>query len=111
MDGVRFLPPIGPGVSGRELSGKGCEIPEELIADRNPMIMHGIGMGDEYPSIALLRDGEAIGHDGVIEQNVTLCVESCIGALGRNEGVKLDEQTLVADRGGRTLSQYPCEEH
>lgn len=101
---------IKPGVSYRELAETSWEIPDEFIANRYPMIVHGVGMGDEYPSIAHLRDWDAIGYDGMIEENMTLCVESYIGALGGGEGVKLEEQVLVTAGGCRRLSSFPYEE-
>jgi Xaa-Pro aminopeptidase len=101
---------IKPGVSYREFAETSWEIPDEFIANRYPMAVHGIGMGDEYPSIAHLRDWDAIGYDGMIEANMTLCVESYMGALGGSQGVKLEEQVLVTEGGCRPLSRFPYEE-
>ena len=74
------------------------------------MIMHGPGTGGEYRSIVHLCDWDTIGHDGVIGGNMTLCVESCTGALGGNEGFNPEEPVVVTERGCRTLSRSPCEE-
>ncbi len=41
---------------------------------------------------------------------MTLCVESFIGAEGGKEGVKLEEQVLIAKDGAECLSSYPMEE-
>lgn len=49
------------------------------------------------------------GYDGVVEPGMTLCVESYIGAEGGRQGVKLEEQVLVTDRGIEQLSKYPFE--
>ena len=101
---------IRPGLSFRDYAERAWKIPDEYLANRYPMITHGIGMGDEYPSIAHLQDWEAIGYDGIIEENMTLCVESYIGSEGGSEGVKLEEQVAVTPTGCRVLSKFPYEE-
>ena len=40
---------------------------------------------------------------------MTLCVEAYVGAVGGQEGVKLEEQVVVTETGCATLSQYPYE--
>ena len=74
------------------------------------MLVHGIGMGDEYPSIAHEMDWGLMGYDGIIEENMTLCVESYIGRERGEEGVKLEEQVLVNAGGCRVLSNLPYED-
>ncbi|MEX6502996.1 M24 family metallopeptidase [Pseudomonas zhanjiangensis] len=101
---------IRPGVSFRELSEKAFKPPTEFIANRYPCIAHGIGMCDENPSIFYPQDFEQHGYDGVIEENMTLCVESYMGAEGGFEGVKLEQQVLVTANGCEVLSRYPLED-
>ena len=72
--------------------------------------MHGIGLCDEYPCIYHLKDWEAKGLEGVIEENMTLCVESFIGPAGSREGDKLEQQVLVTTTGPRLLSSFPFED-
>jgi len=43
----------------------------------------------------------------VVEAGMVLCVESFVGRWGRGEGVKLEQQVLVTDRGAELLSGYP----
>ena len=38
---------------------------------------------------------------------MTVCVESYIGAVGGEQGIKLEEQVLITDTGTRLLSTYP----
>ena len=40
---------------------------------------------------------------------MTLCIESYIGALGEDEGVKLEQQILVTETGIELLSDFPFE--
>lgn len=41
---------------------------------------------------------------------MTICVESYVGAVGGNEGVKLEHQVLVTAKGCELLSKFPFEE-
>ena len=47
------------------------------------------------------------GYDGVIEENMVLCVESYIGEVGGHEGVKLEEQVLITATGAVPMSKTP----
>ena len=67
-------------------------------------------MADEYPDIPHLIDWEDFGYDGVIEENMVLCVESYMGRVGGCNGVKLEEQVLVTASGVERLSSFPFEE-
>ncbi len=100
---------IRPGMSFREYAEKSWPIPDEFVASRYGLVAHGVGMADEYPDIVNPQDWETGGYDGVIEQNMTLCVESYIGAAGGAEGVKLEEQVLVTADGVQLLSTFPFE--
>jgi Xaa-Pro aminopeptidase len=53
---------------------------------------------------------EAGGNDGVLEAGMTICVESYIGEVGGDEGVKLEQQVLVTDDGVELLSTFPFDE-
>jgi len=101
---------IKPGISFREFAELSWRIPDEFVANRYPMLVHGIGRGDEYPSITHEMDWDVIGYDGIIEENMTLCVESYIGRERGAEGVMLEEPVLVAAGGCRVLSKSPFED-
>ena len=93
----------------RELSERAWPIPDAYVANRYFVLAHGVGMTGEYPYI-LHRQDLASGYDGVIEPNMTLCVESYVGAAGGPEGVKLEEQVLVTASGIEPLSRFPFDE-
>ena len=98
------------GLSFREFSELGWPVPKEFEDMRYLSLAHGVGMADEYPVIAYPQDfGQAAGYDGVIEENMTLCLESYIGVPGGHEGVKLEEQVLVTATGCKRLSTFPFE--
>ena len=97
------------GVSFSEVSEKAWPIPELYQAGRYGSLIHGIGLCDEFPSIKHWVDFETKGYDGVLQENMTLCVESYIGADGGREGVKLEEQVRITKDGVEQLSSYPLD--
>lgn len=101
---------IRPGMTFRELSEAAWPVPERYLANRYFVVAHGVGMTGEYPYVCHDVDFEAYGYDGVIEPGMTLCVESYIGEEDGPEGVKLEEQVLVTDRGTEVLSKFPHDE-
>jgi len=48
--------------------------------------------------------------DGEFEPGMTVCVESYIGEVGGEEGVKLEEQVLITETGAEPLSTFPFED-
>ncbi len=100
---------IRPGVSFAEIAAQAWTPPERIV-NRYVLSMHGIGLCDEYPCIYHLKDWEAKGLEGVIEENMTLCVESFIGPADSREGVKLEQQVQVTAAGTRLLSSFPFED-
>ena len=81
-----------------------------LIGHIPTISAHGVGMTGEYPYLYHRADFPDAGYDGVIEPNMTICVESYIGEEGGKEGVKLEEQLLITENGNELLSNYFFEE-
>jgi Xaa-Pro aminopeptidase len=100
---------IRPGMTFRELSEQAWPIPEAYAGNRYFVLAHGVGMTGEYPYILHRQDFDQ-GYDGRIEPGMTLCVESYIGAEAGADGVKLEEQVLVTERGVELLSHLPFDE-
>ncbi len=98
-----------PGVGFREAAEKARSLPEDYLPNRYTCMYHGVGLADEYPSIAYLEDWSELGTDGVFQPNMVVCVESYVGRVGGREGVKLEEQLLVTETGVEPLSTYPYE--
>ncbi len=103
------------GRSFREIAEKAWEIPEQYAKNRYYVLAHGVGMTGEYPYILHLQDFEN-GYDGVLAANSTLCLESYIGEFSDistddgSEGVKLEQQVLITEKGCEVLSRFPFEE-
>ncbi len=101
---------LKPGMSFREVADRAWAIPDEFMSNRYTCLLHGVGLADEYPSIRHAIDFEKKGYPGRIEEGMTLCVESMIGAEGGHEGVKLEQQVLITKDGAELLSTYGFEE-
>ena len=101
---------LTPGASFREISEKSHRLPENCRANRYSLIMHGVGLCDEYPAIRYPEDSLRRGYDGVIEPGMVLCVEAYVGEENAGEGVKLEQQVLITDTGHQLLSTYPYDD-
>ncbi len=71
------------------------------------MMLHGCGFVDEYPSVAYPVDWEDWGYDGVFEANMVVSIESYIGEAGGPDGIKLEQQVAITEKGARVLSNTP----
>ena len=100
---------ISDGVSFRELAERSWRIPGDFSKLRYSKIVHGVGLGFEYPYIPYEEDWESYGYDGTLQKGMTLCVESYIGRAGGAEGVKLEQQILVTATGCELLTTFPFE--
>lgn len=98
---------LQPGMTYREVSEKCWAMPDEFLANRYMVMIHGVGMVDETPTIPYPIDFDDWGYDGVIEENMVLCVESYLGEEGGPEGVKLEQQVVVTANGAVPMSRSP----
>ena len=98
-----------PGMGFEEITQKAHRLPEAYRAQRYGVIAHGVGFCDEYPSIRYPEDYEVCGYPGELEPGMVICVEVYVGAVGGNEGVKLEDQVLITETGYENLTRYPFE--
>ncbi len=101
---------IKPGMSFADYGRQAWNIPEPYHGNRYYLSAHGVGMTGEYPYLYHWADYDNAGYDGEIVPNMTLCVESYIGAVGGSQGVKLEQQVLVTDSGIEVMSRYPFDD-
>jgi Xaa-Pro aminopeptidase len=101
---------LRPGMSFREYSEKAWTVAPEFVANRYMMLVHGAGLSDEYPVVADRADFADWGYDGHFETGMVVCVESYIGASSGRQGVKLEQQYLVTERGALPMSRSPFED-
>jgi Xaa-Pro aminopeptidase len=102
---------LKPGLSFREMSEKSWTVPAAYLPNRYADIAHGVGLGVEYPLIWYKED-EAYGmYDGHFEENMVVCVESYIGAVGGNQGLKLEQPVLITATGAELICDCPFEDY
>ncbi len=101
---------LKPGVAFRELVSGGHRLPERFVPGRYGCKMHGVGLCDEWPSIAYPEDYREGAFDGVLEPGMMLCVEVLIQEPGHPFAVKLEDQVLITEDGHENLTRAPFEE-
>lgn len=101
---------LKPGVDFAELTEHSYRLPEEFRANRYSVVMHGVGLCDEFPCIRYPEDFVEGAFDYVLQPGMTLCVESYIGAEGGREGVKLEDQVLITESGCENLTSHPFDD-
>jgi Xaa-Pro dipeptidase len=102
---------LRPGLGFLEMTEKSWKMPDAYVPNRYAEIVHGAGMAVEYPMVFYPEDVEASGYDGIFEENMVVCVESYIGAVGGREGVKLEQPVVITRDGSQPLCTYPFEDH
>ncbi len=101
---------LRPGVTMRELADRAFPLSDKFAPNRYSVVLHGVGLCDEYPHATYAEDMEKFGYDARLEAGMTVCVESYMGEVGGAEGVKLEQQVLITDRGVELLSTFPFED-
>ena len=98
---------IKDGLSFKEFTEKSWVLPEDYYPNRYSVMVHGIGLCDEWPAIRYPTDGGE--RSGTFQKNMTITVESYIGKAGGKEGVKLEQQYLIGENGLELMSHHPLE--
>ena len=98
---------IKAGVTFKEFTEKAWILPSKYYGNRYSVMLHGIGLCDEWPAIRYPTDGGE--RSGTFQKNMTITLESYIGEVGGNEGVKLEQQYLVGENGLELMSHHPLE--
>ena len=100
---------LRPGMSFVEFASKAYRLPDAYLANRYADLVHGCGLGVEYPFVLYPEDAADGMYDGRFEANMIVCVESYVGALDGPEGVKLEQPVLITDRGPEVLCTLPLD--
>jgi Xaa-Pro dipeptidase len=99
-----------PGTTFRELAEQAWRAPENYADQAEDFLIHGIGMCNEYPQVVPARNFSTKGYDGVLLENMMVCVESYIGERGGAEGARLEQLVLITTKGPQVLTTFPFEE-
>lgn len=101
---------LQPGRSLRSIVEDEWEFPPEFLPYRYG-VAHGVGLKDEYPFLPNRADIDTLGDpDMLLKPSTVLSVESYIGVVGGDFGVKLEDQVLVTEHGPELLSHFPFED-
>ena len=100
---------LRPGMSFVEFASKAYRLPDPYLANRYADLVHGCGLGVEYPFVLYPEDAADGMYDGRFEANMIVCVESYVGALDGPEGVKLEQPVLITDGGPEVLCRLPLD--
>mgnify|MGYP000296862707 FL=1 len=101
---------IKPGVSFEEITQKAHRLAKKCRANRYGVVMHGVGLCDEYPAIRYPEDIKSYGYPGTLEAGMVICVEAYVGEAGGSNGVKLEDQVLVTKDGFDNMTHFPLED-
>lgn len=99
---------LRPGLSFLDFADQSFALPDMYRSNRYSVILHGVGLCDEYPGIPYAEDAKD-AYDGLFEAGMTVCVESYVGEEGGPDGIKLEQQALITEQGAELLSCYPLE--
>ena len=100
---------LRPGMSFVEYASKAFRLPDAYLPNRYADLVHGCGLGVEYPFVLYPEDADDGMYDGRFEANMIVCVESYVGARDGPDGVKLEQPVLITDRGPEVLSELPLD--
>ena len=84
-------------------------MPDNMYPNRYSVLLHGVGLCDEYPAIRCYPDQIESGYDGIFEAGMVVCVEVYAGPLGAKESVKFETQHLITDTGSIRLDNFSDE--
>ncbi len=101
---------VRAGVTLEEFGNRAFLQPEAFHPNQYTCIFHGVGMCDEAPKLYYPKDRAEKGYPGMLQENMVICMESYVGAVGERDGVKLEQQVLVTKEGYELLSTYPLED-
>lgn len=97
---------VRPGITCAELAAAAPKIPERYLSQRYEVMIHGVGLEEESPSVCHPQDVQS-NPDRVIQENMALVVEIYAGEVGSSVGVKLGDEILVTADGAEILAPYP----
>ena len=98
---------LKPGVSMEDLTLQSHTLDKQYQKGKYGVLMHGVGLCDEWPSINY-PDGFVKGaYDYPLEEGMVLCVEVLVSPEGGDFSIKLEDQVLITADGYENLTKYP----
>ena len=101
---------LKPGISMEELTHKAHVLDPIYQKGKYGVLMHGVGLCDEWPSITY-PDGFVKGaYNYPLEEGMVLCVEVLVSPENGDFSIKLEDQVLITSDGYENLTKYPFDE-
>ena len=101
---------LKPGVSMEELTHKAHVLDPIYQKGKYGVLMHGVGLCDEWPSITY-PDGFIEGaYNYPLEEGMVLCVEVLVSPENGDFSIKLEDQVLITSDGYENLTKYPFDD-
>jgi len=98
---------LKPGITIPELTANAHKLDDKFQAQKYGCVMHGVGLCDEWPLVAYPDKAVPGAFDYALEPGMVLCVEACVGEVGGDFSIKLEDQVLVTEDGFENLTKYP----
>lgn len=98
---------LKPGVSFRELTFGGHQLPALYNKQKYSCRFHGVGLCDEWPLIAYPDEYVEGAFDYELKAGMVLCVEALVSREGGDFSIKLEDQILITEDGFENLTKYP----
>lgn len=98
---------LRPGVTIPELTANAHVLDARFQAQKYGCIMHGVGLCDEWPLVCYPDKAVPGSFDYALEPGMVLCVEACVGEVGGEFSIKLEDQVLITEDGYENLTTYP----
>ena len=96
-----------PGTPFEEITFKGHQLAPKYQKQKYGVMMHGVGLCDEWPSIFYPDNFRKGAFDYTIEPGMVMCVEALVSPEGGDFSIKLEDQVLVTESGPENLTKYP----
>lgn len=97
---------VRPGITCGELAATAPAIDERFAPQRYEVMIHGVGLEEENPSVCHPQDVQW-NPDRLIREDMALVVEIYLGEVGGSVGVKLGDEILVTPAGAEVLAPFP----
>lgn len=101
---------LRPGMTFEEFGELSWKMHDIYVPNRYAEMIHGIGFGVEYPVIYYPEDHDTWQYSGTFMEGMCVCVESYVGPVGGDEGVKLEQPVLITSDGPIPLTTLPFED-
>ncbi len=98
---------LRPGVHFDDLTFKAHKLLPIYQKQKYGVIMHGVGLCDEWPGIRYPDQFVPGMYDYCVEAGMVFCVEVLVSPENGDFSIKLEDQVLITEDGHENLTKYP----